>query len=255
VTDDRTPLSLELLCFLAQAPEPLTLAEIVAGTGHSRTTVDRTLARLCEAGWVSQEGRPKRFTPSLRVALLGLAMLRQHRAHELALRYARELAQGARTSVAIGFYDHGEVVYTDQVELRGEHFVHNLFGFSLPAPSTASGRILLAYQAEEEIERVARCTPPEQLPSDFCSADAFIAEIRTCRERGYALLTYHDQQTATLAVPVLDQSGRGVFALGLSFLLPLDEAAVSRLAPLARMTAIRATSELQNHPHLGHLIA
>src|SRR5438270_2134663 len=79
VADDRTPLSLDILWFLAHAPEPATLAEIVSGTGHSRTTVDRTLTRLCEAGWVSQEGRPKRFTAGMRVALMGLIMLRSNR--------------------------------------------------------------------------------------------------------------------------------------------------------------------------------
>src|SRR5262249_51367396 len=107
------PVSLDVLWFLTHAPEPATLAEIVRGTGHSRTTADRTLGRLCEAGWVSQEGRPKRFAPGMRVALMGMAMLRLNRARELALRYARELAQTARNSVGIGFYEKGDVIFTD----------------------------------------------------------------------------------------------------------------------------------------------
>jgi DNA-binding IclR family transcriptional regulator len=255
VAEDRTPLSLDVLWFLAHAPGPATLAEIVSSTGHSRTTVDRALGRLCEAGWVSQEGRPKRFTVGQRVALMGMAALRQNRVRELALRYARELAQTARNSVGIGFYDSGDVVFTDLVELRGEHFVHDLVGMSIPAPDTASGKILLAYQPEEEVERVARCTLPDLTPSGFADADAFLAEIRACRERGYALLAYQDQQTAGLAVPVLDQSNRAVFALGLTLLLPVDEAAVSRLVPVARMMALRASTELQNHPYRGHLIS
>jgi DNA-binding IclR family transcriptional regulator len=255
MAEDRLPLSLDILWFLAHAPEPVTLAEIVSGTGHSRTTVDRTLGRLCEAGWVSQEGRPKRFTPGMRVALMGMAVLRLNRVRELALRYARELAQTARNSVGIGFYDHGDVIFTDLVELRGEHFVHDLVGMSIPAPNTASGKILLAYQQEEEIERVARCTLSELMPSGFADADALIAEIRACRERGYALSAYQDQQTAGLAVPVLDQSGRAVFAFGLVLLVPVDEATVSRLVPVARMMALRASTELQNHPYRGHLIS
>jgi hypothetical protein len=60
---------------------------------------------------------------------------------------------------------------------------------------------------------------------------------------------------AGLAVPVLDQSGRAVFAFGLTLLLPIDEATVSRLVPVARMMALRASSELQNHPFRGHLIS
>jgi DNA-binding IclR family transcriptional regulator len=256
MADDRLPLSLDILWFLAHAPEPVTMAEIVSGTGQSRTTVDRTLGRLCEAGWVSQEeGRPKRFTPGMRVALMGMAALRLNRVRELALRYARELAQSARNSVGIGFYDNGDVIFTDLIELRGEHFVHELVGMSIPAAKTASGRILLAYQPDEEVEQVARCTPPEAMPVELADADALIAEVRACRERGYALGAYPVQQTGGLAVPVLDQSGRAVFAFGLLLLLPVDEAAVSRLMPVARMMALRATSELQNHPFRGHLIS
>jgi DNA-binding IclR family transcriptional regulator len=271
VAEDRMPVSLDVLWFLAHAPEPVTLAEIVSGTGHSRTTVDRTLARLCESGWVSQEGRPKRFTPGMRVALMGLTMLRLNRARELALRYARELAQTARHSVAISLYDDGDVIFTDMVELRGEHFVHDLGGVRLPAPIMASGKILLAYQPEEEVERVAQCTLSKLMPAGYSDADAFIteirafreqgdnphaflAEIRTCREHGYAFHAHQEQQTAGLAVPVLDQSGRAVYALSITLLLPVDEATVSRLVPVARLIALRATAELQNHPYRGHLI-
>jgi DNA-binding IclR family transcriptional regulator len=255
MADDRLPLSLDTLWFLAHAPEPVTLAEIVSGTGHSRTTVDRTLSRLCEAGWVSQEGRPKRFTPGMRVALMGVAVLRLNRVRELALRYARELAQTARNSVGIGFYDNGDVIFTDLVELRGEHFVHDLVGLSIPAPNTASGKILIAYQPEEEIERIARRTLLDLTPTGFADADAFVAEVRACREQGYALSAYHESQTAGLAVPVLDQSGRAVFAFGLTLLLPIDEASVSRMVPVVRMMALRASSELQNHPFRGHLVS
>jgi DNA-binding IclR family transcriptional regulator len=249
------PVSLDILWFLANAPEPVTLAEIVSGTGLSRTTVDRTLARLCEAGWVSQEGRPKRFTAGMRVAMMGMAVLRLNRVRELALRYARELAQSVRYSVGIGFYDHGDVVFTDLVELRGEHLVDDILGGSLPASKWASGNILLAYQPEEEIERVARSTPPGDLPSDVGDAGAFIAHLRVCREQGYALRAQQEQQIAGLAVPVLDQSGRAAFSLSLTLLLPVDEATVSRLVPMARMIALRASAELQNQPYRGLLIS
>jgi DNA-binding IclR family transcriptional regulator len=255
MAEDPTPLSLDILWFLAHAPEPVTLAEIVSGTGHSRTTVDRTLTRLCDAGWVSQEGRPRRFTPGMRVASMGMAILRLNRVRELALRHARELAQNARNSVGVSFYDGGEVIFTDHVELRGEHFVQDVIGIGFPAPSWASGNILLACQAEEEIERVVRRMPSGTLPFGFANADAFIADLSACRERGYVLRAHHEQQIAGLAVPALDGSGRAIFALSLTLLLPVDEATVSRLVPVARTVALRASAELQNHPHRTPLIA
>ncbi len=253
--EDGTPLSLDILWFLAQSPEPATLAEIVSGTGRSRTTVDRALGRLCEAGWVSQTGRPKRFAAGMRVALMGAAVLRLNRVRDLALRYARELAQSAQTSVVIAFYDGGDVIYTDAVDLQGEHFVHDFIGVRNPAARTASGKILLAYQPEEEIERVARCSFPVMAPLGYADPDAVIAEIHACREQGYARSVYHTQQTGGLAVPVVDRSDRAVVALGLTLLMPWEESTVNRLIPVARMIALRASTELQNRPYREHLIS
>jgi DNA-binding IclR family transcriptional regulator len=255
VLDERTPLVLDILWFLAHSPEPVTLSEIVSGIGHSRTTVDRTLARLCEAGWVCQAGRPKRFTASLRVALMGAAVLRLNRVRELALRYARELAQTVQSSVVLAFYDDGDVIFTDAIDLRGEHFVHDITGVRHPAARAASGKILLAYQPDEEIERVARCSFPSVAWLGYADPEAIIADVRACREQGYALNVPPAQQTGGLAVPVLDRTGRAAVAIGFPLLMPLEEATVNRLLPAARMIALRASTELQNRPSREHLIS
>jgi DNA-binding IclR family transcriptional regulator len=255
VLDGGTPLVLEILWYLAHAPEPVTLSEIVSGTGHSRTTVDRTLARLCEGGWVSEAGRPKRFAAGLRVALLGTAVLRLNRVRELALRYARELAQTVQNSVVIAFYDNGDAIFTDAIDLRGEHFVHDITGVRHPATRAASGKILLAYQPEEEIERVVRSSFPSVVSLGYTDPNAIIAEICASREQGYARNLSPAQQIGGLAVPVLDRSGKAAFALGFPLLMPLEESTVHRLIPAARMVALRASTELQNRPSREHLIS
>jgi DNA-binding IclR family transcriptional regulator len=253
--EERTPLALDILWFLAHSPEPATLSDIVSGIGQSRTTVDRTLARLVEAGWACQTGRPKRFGASLRVALMGAAVLRLNRVRELALRYARELAETTQSSVVIAFYDDGDAVFTDAIDLRGEHFIHDITGMRHPAPRAASGKILLAYQPEEEIERVARCSFPAVASLGYADPEAIVAEVHASRQRGYARNDLPAQQTGGLAVPVLDRSGRAVVALGFPLLMPLEETTVNRLVPAARMIALRASTELQNRPSREHLIS
>jgi IclR family KDG regulon transcriptional repressor len=249
VTADRKPLSLEILWYLAHAPEPATLAAITRATGYSRATLDRTLQRLCQAGWILAEGRPRRYSVSMRLALMGAVILGRSRVREIVLRHARELAQAVQNPVVLAYYDDGDSVFTDAIEVRGDRVTQLITGRRLPAIRTAAGKILLAFQPDEEIERVARRGAPRFTQFGETLPDAIVAEIHAGRERGYATmdreLTLHG---AGVAVPVFDHSNQAVAAIGLPVAAPLDGSTLDRLLPAARLTASRASVDLQHRP-------
>ena len=66
---------LDLIRFLADQSEPVSIREIIDATGIARATTYRTVDELTRAGWIVASGTPKRFSASWQVAGLGLRFL------------------------------------------------------------------------------------------------------------------------------------------------------------------------------------
>src|SRR5947208_595153 len=96
---------LQVLSVVSAHGAPMTISEVIDATDMSRATAYRTLEQLALDGWLTAAGRPKRFTASMCVALLGLQALRGNHAREVTLSNAIVCAQATGMSCLIGTYD------------------------------------------------------------------------------------------------------------------------------------------------------
>jgi DNA-binding IclR family transcriptional regulator len=256
MVQDDSPLNLVILHVLTEAPEPLTAADIVRRTGASRATVDRALQRLTTSGWVVEHGPPKRYAASMRVARMGAVLLARSRTLEVALRYARDLADAVQCPTLVAFYVDGDTFYTDLVEVRTERFVHSIRGMPSPAFRTAAGRILLSHQPEQEIQRVLSHPIPLLTPYGLTDREAIASELQVCRDRGYALVENEVQVgRGGIAVPILGRNNEAAAALSLALPTPLEEPLVNRLVSTVRFMALQASMELQDRAVGGNWLA
>lgn len=240
---------LDILWALVHAQHPQTAAEVAAAIGLNRASAYRLLEALIDEGWILGEGQPRRYTASMRVAELGAALLVHDRTRLVMLPYMLELAQAVQVRVLLNFYERGSVIITDVAEILGERVLPTLSSARIEAACTACGKILLAYQPAEEIERVCQLGLPAHTPFTKTTPEAIAREIERSRERGYGTVDRElSLDFCSLGIPIFDHRNRAVAALGMSVPGALTDDVINRLIGPARQVAHRASVALGHRP-------
>lgn len=239
-SQDVTLAILETVC---AALIPLTALEVMQATGLSRATVYRNLELLENGGWIAATGLPKRYCGGLRVGELGLRALGQNRYRGRLLVHAATLCRDIQQPTFLLFYEAGFSVCTDVMHWIDGVVVPGTEVLRIPAPVTSAGKVLLAYQPPDEIERVARAGVPRFTERTKATVDEILAELELIRTRGYglALGEWRGTDDAGLSVPVFSRDGRIVGALG--FPLP-SESDFQRLLDIALDCGRKASEQL-----------
>lgn len=240
---------LDILWALAHARWPQSTAEVATAIGVNRASAYRLLEALLDEGWIIGEGHPKRYAVSLRVAEMGAIRLVNDHVRQVALPYMLDLAQAAQNRVLLNFYEHGSVVITDVADILGERAISTLSASRVPAACTASGKVLLAFQPAEEIERVCQQGLPAYTALTKTSPEGIAAEVARSRERGYGTVDRELQpEQSSLGVPVFDHMNHAVAAFGMSVSGSLTDEVIARLLGPARQIAHRASVALGHRP-------
>lgn len=212
-TEGRNLRHLEVLALLAEFDGPVGLTELADGLGIPLPSAHRLLGQLVKSGWVVITGKPRRYAPSLRVLELGFAMARANRPRNVLLDVAIPLVRKLNYPVWIGFYEQGDIVYTDWVEMRDGDVVTKVSGVRAPAGPHPGGRLLLAYRSAEEVEAaLSRPLPQVQGASAVRTAEEMRAAIDAARERGYVV--WDGEMGPVLSGLVVPVFGRREEAIG-----------------------------------------
>jgi IclR family acetate operon transcriptional repressor len=209
----RTLAVLERIVAADHAP---THSELARSTGVPKSTLTLMLGELQALGYVRSAGE-RRFVPG--PALLGFGHRLQARHHVDGIRPTLEaLASAAGESAMFGVEVWPQIVVIDHVQApRPIRYVAEI-GSLRPMHCTALGRALLACSG-----RTARDLPPESLvkltEASRVDVDAIDAELARTRERGYALNVGESLEgVGSIAAPVLDDHGRPLGAIAISWL-------------------------------------
>lgn len=247
---------LKVLSLLASHELPLNAREIAERTSIPRTTTYRLLSELAEDGWVVETGVPKGYVATSRTAEVGISWLRHNRVRELVLPHAIDLARQTGRVCNLAFYDRGEAFYTDLVEVVGERVMPVLHGVRTPAASTAGGKVLLAFQDELEIERVATLGLPAMGPRTKTTPDEIRRDVDEARERGFAVTDGEFNETfAAVAVPVFASFGAVAAALSVTARTPLPSDFVAKALDAAFPIAAQSSAELGYRAASRHILA
>ena len=228
------------------------MGEIARELKMSRATVTRLVASLKKSGWVNAEG--SRCYPSLRVAVMGADALRHNPLRQRLRPWLIELAERTGCPCALCFYDAGRLTVTDLTDSIAGRVIAKFDAYVVPAACTAGGKIMLAFQPDEEVRRLI--SEPLERFTEFTKTDPeeVIDDIRMARERGYSIddreLTV---ETSGLAVPVIDANEMVVAALGVNTRGGITDEFVQKASPIALTVALRASQAL-GHPSSGGVL-
>lgn len=217
----------EILDFLRQKRQALKPNEIAAQIGAPRSSVYELVNLLLRNGILEFTGGEGRVYLGRKLYFLGAAYENHFdftRECEAAL---ERLADETRETAQYCMLDGNKYTVVRMREGARPFRISTDIGQSVPIPWTASGRLLVAHLADEEILNFIP-TQDFCLPSgEWLDPQTFIAEVRQAGREG--LFTFNsivDSFTHCFAVPVMD--GDGHTAATLCLVAPRDDGLANR---------------------------
>jgi IclR family transcriptional regulator, acetate operon repressor len=232
--------SLRILEAVAQH-QPVTVGELTKIFGLPKSTVQRTLVTLAEAGWLRANRRDTtRWEIGVRVLAVRPAALQGSSLFAAAREPMIRLRDTVNETVHLSVPDalHGMVV-VDRIDCDQAVRTFHSIGDTSPLHATAVGRAVLAHLPKQDVDEViARGLTrfSDTTPTDPGELRAELDRIRT---DGYASnRNQYRPGVCALAAPILDGGGTPLAAVGIS--MPESRYDVSRVPKLGHLVACTA---------------
>jgi IclR family acetate operon transcriptional repressor len=212
-TEGAVSRAFAVLELLALEKEPVRLSAVASRLGMQKSTVHRILTTLSGLGYVQQEPQTGCYRATLRLWELGSGLVAHHPVKRAAAVFLQQLHQSTRETVSLTVLTGDDVLYLDKiVSPRPIRFTSRV-GSRAPAPVTAGGKAMLAYEPEARaiIRRAReRMTAPRRV-----SPDSLMRELEEVRRNGYATSSY-SPGVISFAAPIMARDGRAAAALSVS---------------------------------------
>lgn len=194
----------------------LSLSEVAAATGLSRAAARRFLHTLVHLGYMHSNGG--RFSLRPKILELGYAYLSSLTLPEVAMPHLEELVEQVRESSSVSELDGEDVVYIARVPTRRIMTVTISVGTRFPAYATSMGRVLLAAQPEDWLDKYLASVSLRGLTGYTMTSPAGLRqELRKIRGRGWALVDQElEEGLRSLAAPIRDAEGAVIAAINVS---------------------------------------
>jgi DNA-binding IclR family transcriptional regulator len=174
----------------------------------------RLIQTLEDIGAVAR-GPRGRYRPGLLLLSLSHNVTLAELLRDGSLTLMTELARKLDLTTHLAVLEHGMVTYVAKASAPGAFAVHSRVGAQFEAYCTGLGKVLLAALPDEQMESIILDGELIALtPNTITSPAALRTELKTVRQRGYALDDRENQaDMRCIAVPVQDREGRAVAAL------------------------------------------
>lgn len=229
----------------AVAEEPQTVAELAARFDVHRSTMFRELQSLEQVGFARRQG-DGRFSPGMRLAVLGSAALEQLDLRSAAHTHMRRLHGIVGNTLHVGALIGDEIVYVDKVEGSARVRMYSRVGAAVRPHCSGIGKAVLAGLPPERRDAVlAGCDWRRYTRSTLPSREALDLDLARTAHRGWAADDGEFEDFVNcVAVPIESPAGV-VGALSLTALRAVqDLAQLEPHVPMLRETAAEISQEL-----------
>jgi IclR family acetate operon transcriptional repressor len=230
--------------------QPVTVGELTKLFGLPKSTVQRTLVSLNEAGWLRANRKDTtRWEIGARVLAVRPAALQGSSLFAAAREPMIRLRDALNETIHLSVPDalHGMIV-VDRVDCDHPVRTFHAIGDSSPLHATATGHAVLAHLPRSEVDEVSAGELEGYGEETITDPSELRAELRRVRERGYAV--NHNQfrpDVCAIAAPVLGNDGMPLASVAVS--MPDSRFEPGRLTELGRL--VTGTASEITARHLG----
>jgi IclR family transcriptional regulator, pca regulon regulatory protein len=242
-----------LRAFNQSRPE-MQLSEVAAVTGLNPAVARRCLNTLVQLGYVAQHGR--RFLLRPEVLVFGSAFLASMNIEEVAGPHLQEVRDGTGDSSSMAVLSGDDILYIAHVSTNRRIRLGASVGTRFPAYATSLGKVLLAWQDEEALERYLERVELVRLTEHTVTSKKELRrQLREARAEGYASVQDElDYGIVSVAAPVFDNERQIAAAINCSTSTTrISQAELVRTRlPLLRGAAGAIEEALRRWPFLSH---
>jgi DNA-binding IclR family transcriptional regulator len=196
----------------------LTLSEVAASLGTTRSSAYRLLYTLEHLGFVEYDAQSKNYALGPQVLALGYGYLASRDIIDVAMPHLIRLRDRTGWSAHLGELHGRDVVYVARVATRRSiaSIVH--VGTRLPAHATTMGRILLSSLSDQEIRELYNQDLSRSFNlSPYSDLAELLKQIAVDRAEGIVVQSSgYEPGVASVAAPIHDVSGGIVAAVNVS---------------------------------------
>jgi DNA-binding IclR family transcriptional regulator len=222
----------------------LGVSELSRRLNLTRSTVHRLLASLRQCGLIEQDSSTHKYRLGRAAVELGYTAIYTDPLLVTALPYLYFLSDQVGETVYLG-ERRGDEVATVLHVLSPSSRDHMRWYDRLPLHSSSSGKVLLAYSEESELEALLEQDLPRYTEHTVTDPVALREHLQEIREQGFApCFEEYRLGVNAIGVPVADEEGKVVAALsvlGPAYTLTRDKATASleRLKAVSREITVR----------------
>lgn len=183
-----------------------------------RSTAHRLLTTLESRGFVEQNQTTGKYRLGMKIVHLGVSILGRINVVTECHSFLKALSAETGESSHLALYSHGEITFIDKVSGNNPATMASMIGIKRPAYSTGTGKSLLAFLPEAELEQYLSNVQLQQLtPSTITDRNELRKCLEIVRKDGYS----EDQQEAEeglvcFAAPIRDRTGKVIAAMSVS---------------------------------------
>lgn len=214
---------LDILELLSEQKSGLTRAEMTKLLGRNASEMYRMLERLVARQYVVRSPEGDRYSLGLKLYALAHRHPPMNRLIAAALPAMQRFADAAEQSVHLVVYERGNLLVIAQVDGPGTWGISVRLGARVGLIDTGSGRVMLAFQTDEQREyMLAEHTKVKgEMTVDGAVLDA---DYQRIQEAGFSRKDSQQSFGVTdVAFPLLGPSGQAIAALTCPYMRRIDE--------------------------------
>jgi IclR family acetate operon transcriptional repressor len=201
------------------AHQPVGVAELSRRLELPKSTVQRSLVTLAEAGWLEPvEGEFTRWALGPAARQLARSNNREINLREAALGPMQELRDETNETIHLGVPDGlSWVVLVERMDSTQAVRTFNELGTRTPMHATSTGLSMLAHFSESRVAAVIAGGLTSYSSTTITDPDELLTELRRIRKRGYAInLRQYRPQVAAVGAAILDRNGDPIAGMCIS---------------------------------------
>lgn len=204
-----------LQCFSTAQPQ-LGVSELAELLGVAKSTISRILATLAKENFVVKDKESGKYKLGISVLTLAGIVTDQLDIHNEATPVLNKLVLETNETAHLAILDGPDTIYIRKSECNHPVRILTHLGRRNPSYCTSSGKLLLAYENEEVIEKIINNGLTPYTRQSITDPAILIKELESIRKRGYAMSTEElTQGTRSVSAPIKDYTGKVVSAINI----------------------------------------
>lgn len=210
--------ALNILDCFDQSHLELTLNDLSKMLNMPKSTLSNLIRTLENAGYLTRKNQGKSYSLGYKILELSYFLHSSMPIGRYALPVMEDLQILSRENVYLTTHINGRILYLEALFPSRRSAKYSISGKTLPMHCTSSGKAMLSYLPEQEVEMIIeRWGLPAITPNTITEKDVLLKQIEIDRSRGYSVDVEEESLgVKCVAVAIRNSSGRSVGALSIS---------------------------------------